>query len=633
MRYIALLLFAGPAFATSTHLVSGNGLGYVSVDPASGALIRFWAHPYAYEKQNPRDPKGAGIETTNFLQRAAWQVDGAEVGGPAVYKTESHVIESQKQTFFMPNGLGRNAVVTTSPSGGCLSLQWRNPVQSSRDEQIAGRNVRIIQFAGVKESVMLVPLHEDSKLSDGECVGGSDGVAIVSLENREEAAAAIQDLKTWQKNSTPADLAQREARESEEWRGPSAVCFQSEDERRVFRQSETILRMAQVRETKGRADGLINASVDGEFVIPFVRDQAYATVALSESGHQDEARRSLNALLNAGPMGRNKKLARDHDYQVSTVRYYGDGSEEADYSGEENPNFELDSWGIALWSAGEYYGKYKDKKWLKSPTRRGKSAYENMRDHVVKPLLGNLDKHGNGEIVAKDTSAWEQNAEERKHFAFSTITAIAGLQKFLPMAEAMGDHKTLKTVREKIASLQRGLKSAFVRGNQLRGTLEKSPMNDMDGALLEAINMGVIDDPALIHSTIARMKTLSVASGGYRRVTGTSWYDSQEFLLINFNLARALMRQGRQAEADEIVARMIAKSKVDNHNLPELYHTSDGEGQSRRLGDPTGARPMAGYGAGAFMLYLAERQKASGRSSANCPATSAVPAGNSRTVK
>jgi hypothetical protein len=46
-KLLALLLFAGSAHASS-NLVSGNGYGYVSVDPQSGALTRFWAHPYIY---------------------------------------------------------------------------------------------------------------------------------------------------------------------------------------------------------------------------------------------------------------------------------------------------------------------------------------------------------------------------------------------------------------------------------------------------------------------------------------------------------------------------------------------------------------------------------------------------------
>jgi hypothetical protein len=632
-KILALFLFAASAHASS-NLVSGNGYGYVSVDPQSGGLTRFWAHPYIYERKIP-GIKDGGVKTANFLKRASWQVNGADVGGPAAYKTQSHVIESAKQSFFMPAGLSRNAVIATSPSGGCLNLDWQNKIKSSRDKTIDGRKVRIVQFKGVKESVMLVPLHEGASIAGQNCVSGSDGFAIMSLDKTSDAEAALKDLLKWQKAASPNELAGREARDAEDWRGSPSVCFKNEDERKLYRQSESILRMAQIKETKGRAAGLINASVDGEFVIPFVRDQAYSTAALSASGHREEARRSLDALLNAGPMGKNKRLARGHDYQISTVRYFGDGSEEADYSGEDDPNFELDSWGIALWSAGDYYEKFKDKAWLNSPTRRGKSAYENMRDHVVHPLLGNLDEWPKGNknslIVAKDTSSWEQNGDDYRHYAFSTIAAIGGLKKFLPMAEAMGDKKTVAQLKEKIAALQNGFKAAYVRGNQLRGSLETSPRNEMDGALLEAINMGVIDDPALINSTISRMKTLLMPTGGYRRVTGDSWYDSQEFLLMNFNLARALMRRGRQAEADEIVARMVEKSKADSNIIPELYHTSDGEEHRDTPGAPAGARPMAGYGAGAFMLYMAERQQISGQPASNCPVPAKVP-GAARTA-
>lgn len=633
MRLI-LYILAIPLLAfghEQTSLVSGNGHGYISLDPVTASLNRFWAHPYKYEKEDPQDPHGEGIETASFVTSGSWQKDGKNIGGPLSYKSESHVIEGQKQNFFMPQGLNRNAMITSSAvPGSCLHLNWKNKLKASQEKKIGNRRVRVLSFEGVKESLVVVPLEEEARLSGDSCISGSSGMALLVVKDPHDAEAAVKDLDRWKANTSPADLAHREALEREQRRSSATPCFKSEQERKVYRQSETILQMAQIRENK--ANGLINASLEGDFVIPFVRDQAYSTVALVEAGYKDEARQSLNALLNAGPIGKNKTSARGLDYQISTVRYFGDGSEEADRSDEKEPNFELDGWGLALWSSGEYFKKYNDRAWLESPTNRG-SVYQNLKDYVVKPLLGNLDHYGGGEIVTKDSSVWEQNALERKHYAFSTIAAIAGLKRFLPMAEAMGDQETTKMVKEKISSLQRGFKAAFVRGNQIRGTLERSPMNETDGAVLEAINLGVIDDPQLIKSTLSRMKILSTRSGGYRRVTGDSWYDRQEFLLINFNYARVLLRQGRFDEADKIVNRMLQKASQDNHIIPELYNsTGDGE-EKTSIGAPAGARPMVGYGAGAYIMYLAERQRLDPRGRTGClPTTQYSEEGSSRTT-
>ncbi len=56
-------------------------------------------------------------------------------------------------------------------------------------------------------------------------------------------------------------------------------------------------------------------------------------VALTQMGHQTEAREALLSWFIARPVGLWSKETRNMDYQISVVRYYGDGSEEADYSG------------------------------------------------------------------------------------------------------------------------------------------------------------------------------------------------------------------------------------------------------------------------------------------------------------
>src|SRR4029078_10886724 len=73
----------------------------------------------------------------------------------------------------------------------------------------------------------------------------------------------------------------------------------SDDELRVYRQQEAVLRMAQVREPwqsepKQEGHGMILAALaPGIWHIGWVRDATYAIVALARSGHLTEARDAL----------------------------------------------------------------------------------------------------------------------------------------------------------------------------------------------------------------------------------------------------------------------------------------------------------------------------------------------------
>ena len=79
------------------------------------------------------------------------------------------------------------------------------------------------------------------------------------------------------------------------------------------------------------------------------------------------------------------------DYQISVVRYFGDGSEEPFFTNEGSTNIEFDDWGLALWVLGDYLRQYNDPALLTTPTYRGR-LYESARDFVVKPLLANLER-------------------------------------------------------------------------------------------------------------------------------------------------------------------------------------------------------------------------------------------------
>jgi GH15 family glucan-1,4-alpha-glucosidase len=418
-------------------------------------------------------------------------------------------------------------------------------------------------------------------------------------------------------------LAKREIAELEQWRVKPAARFTGEAERHLWRQSEAMLRIAQSREPNraGRyGNGLIVASLpDGVWFTPWVRDMAWATVAFARMGHREEARAALLAYFNARPTGKMRAETAGADYQISVVRYFGDGEEEPFFTQEGSTNIEFDDWGEALWALGEYLRSYDDPGLLKERTYRG-TVYETARDFIARPLLANTEKFGDGLIVNADTSIWEERQKDKKHFAFSTAMAIVGLQSFAQMAHRAGEDATHAEMLKQVDLLQKGFNAAFIRDGHLHGTLEPGEKNDIDGALLKIINIGVVTDPAIVRDTVERMALLKVASGGYRRVRSTYtdpsiyeyWYEREEFLFVDFNLAELDRRLGRREEAAAMLTRIEEKSAADHNIIPEMYVAVPCQLFPGKIGDPTGALPMVGYGAGEFILHLLEREKLKG---------------------
>jgi hypothetical protein len=568
---------------------TGNGFGFATFD--RGALRGFHPHPYRFARQNPRDPFADGPETPTLVKRLAWR--GSK--GAAEYRAQSQVIDAGDQHFFMPFGVERSVLVTYCDERRRLDVEWAHRKADERIETMAGRKVRVVTFTDISQTAALVPL-------------GDRAFALLSVDDPKELPAAVEDLVRWQGGDPAEALADREVHDLDGWRATPPARL-SADERKVWRQSETIMRMAQIREPGGHARGLIDASLpSGEWFIPWVRDMSYATVALARMGHQEEARRALDAWLEARPMGVNRDRVRGSDYQVSTVRYNGDGSEMADRSGLDNPNVELDSWGLALWAMGEYMRKYDDRAWLASPTWRG-TVYENMRDHVARPLMENLDAYGDGLIVAADTSIWEQNDLPPLHYASSTITAIRGLRDFAAIAEKAGDAPTAAEVRKTVEKLERGFEQAFVRDGRIHGVLGDSPKNDVDAAALEAVNFGVVSDRSVVDATLSSMDVLAEPPGGWRRVTGDTPYEKHEFLWSDFEMARARLRLGQKEAAQGIVDRTTDRSVHDHGLIPEMYVSVPDDEFPGKIGDPTGAIPMVGYGAGLYTMYMLDREE------------------------
>ena len=623
------LLAALPAAAS--HLVTGNGYGFAVVSPDSGAITRFYAHPYSFAQPNPNNPLSEGIETTNFLKQIT--CGPLTPQNPSTdYDSDSHIIRihnpAGEERVFMPFGLEQAALILTwsassasARQDGCR-VEWAHPVRSTTVIRKAAVEIRLLQFDGAPESLLLIPLEaqQGPRSSHGQDLSGSSSWAILSLEPGSEIDAAIGAFQSWCSGLAPSDLVRRELAQLEHWRASPTVHFESDKEHHLWRQSEVMLRIAQSREPNrpGRnGNGLIVACLpDGVYFTPWVRDMAYALMAFIRMGHQAEARAGLLAYFNAQPTGKMRAQTADADYQVSVVRYFGNGAEEPFFTQEGAINIEFDDWGLALWVLGEYARTFNDAAILNTATFRG-PLYPSARDYIMKPLLKNLESYGSGQIVAADTSIWEEHQKDKKHFAWSTALAIMGLREFADIAHRAGDEPSRTEALDHAARLQSGFNTAFIRDGHLHGTLEPGIKNDIDGALLAIINFGIVTDPALMRDTVARMQLLRVASGGYRRVRGTYtdpaifeyWYEQEEFLFVDFSLSEVDRRLGNLAQSKAILDRIVDKSAADHNIVPEMYVAVPCQLFSGSVGDPTGALPMVGYGAGEFILELEAREQ------------------------
>ncbi len=630
-KYVICLLTAFgliscPAAAAS-HLVTGNGFGFAVVAPEGGTATKFYPHPHSYVRPDPANPLSEGVETANFIKTLGWGEPGQT--GVAEYVDDSHVIRLRRADgsgfFFMPFGFERAALVigrdAASQGSPAWRVEWNRPLLSQKIVSADGTDGRILRFDGIDEPLLIIPLGQVRKgaaFAD-QPLAASAAWALIALENVSDAEPAIREFVRWRAGLPAVKLASREIAELEQWRVKPAVQFKNEKERHLWRQSEVMLRIAQSREPNRpdrHGNGLIVAALPDVYSTPWVRDMAWATAALVHMGHRAEARAALLAYFDAQPTGIMRSEVNDADYQISVVRYFGNGAEEPFFTQEGSTNIEFDNWGEALWVLGEYLRKYGDPALLEASTHRGK-LYESARDFIVKPLMANMEKYRDGLIVAADTSIWEERQKDKKHFAFSTAMAIVGLGEFATVAQRAGDEAAHRQALDTQALLEKGFAAAFIRDGKLRGTLEEGVKNDIDGALVPIINFGLIRDPKVIRDAVERMELLKVASGGYRRVRSTYtdpaifeyWYERQEFLFVDLSLAELYRRLGRTAEADAMLSRIVDKAAADHNIIPEMYVAVPCKLFPGKIGDPTGALPMVGYGAGAYVLHLLERER------------------------
>jgi MYXO-CTERM domain-containing protein len=294
------------------------------------------------------------------------------------------------------------------------------------------------------------------------------------------------------------------------------------------------------------------------------------------------------------------------NYRISTVRYFGDGEEEADFSGAPTRNVEIDGWGLFLWGARTYVDQSNDLAWLSAATKKGDSVYDAIREGVAEPLAKNMEESG---MAIADASIWEVHWGNREHFLYTTATAARGFCDMATLARRAGRTDDIERYRELAEKAVEAIKLHFVDSNRvLAGSLERLARgtNYRDGATIEAITWNLLPaDHAISKATLDSMSFLQTPAGGYKRVEGSQdQYDTDEWILIDLRASSAFHRSGNVDKAAQLLEWVTAQASVNYDLLPELYNTRTSSGQ---IGAYSGSIPMVGYGAGAYQMTLLDR--------------------------
>lgn len=398
--------------------------------------------------------------------------------------------------------------------------------------------------------------------------------------------------------------------EFEAWRKAPAMGLDA-TETAIWRQSESVLRMAQIRESwqdtpRRKNHGMVLASLPpGGWHTGWVRDATYALTAMARSGHTDMAKDGLEFFLDADA-GKYPSFVNNAPYRISTVRYYGDGEEEADYSGAPTRNIEIDGWGLYLWAARNYLDASDDNAWLSSTTKKGDMVYDAMREGVAEALVKNMESSG---MAAADSSIWEVHNGNRQHFLYTTATAARGFCDMASIARRAGRMDDVARYREYSQKATAAITSLYIDSSHvLAGSLERLAQgtNYRDGASVETITWNLISaSDTIAKSTLDAYSYLQTPAGGYKRLEGSSdQYDTDEWILIDLRASAAFRRAEQPEKADQLLGWVTAQASVNNNLLPELYNTRSSSGQ---IGAYSGSIPMVGYGAGAYQMTLLDR--------------------------
>ena len=654
---------------TWNFLTTGNGYGFQIFDTNANKITQFLEHPYRYLGPPPMsNPHGEGAVRRNLAYdfyfgvrgggSAGWLNAPTSSGDPG-YLDDSHIIRvpatlggvTAESYFFAPFDYPGNAMVAllkapAPATDGFVLFNFH--MGSAATPDAPGSDGESIRYVAAQKAIVetgpgggflvYVPLsgvdHADCVNAYGKVMGGMDlgdnsacsgndvvpafqkklgadgwmAVAVVYVEgSAADADAAAASMSAWAKGRTPDQLLADARMEFDSWRKPppSAIC--SDAEKRLWRQSEAVLRMGQIREANTatrKNHGMMLASLPpGSWHTGWVRDATYAVVALARSGHTAEAKAALDFFLNAAPVGAYASNVNNQNYRISLTRYFGNGQEECDWN-QSGPNIETDGWGLVLWAARQYVEASGDTAWLSSSTAFG-AVYDVLAGQIAAPIEANLEPSS---IMRADSSIWEVH-QPGKHYAFTTMAAARGLCDVAALAKKAGkatDVTHYATLSQKVNA---AFQATFLDAQMaLAGSTEGlSQQKYYDGSVAEAFDWNLLADFAgpVATATLSLFTHLRVDSGGFKRNNdGLSSYDNNEWILVDLRISDALRRAGRTMEADGYLGQIVQKAAANFFLLPELYNDTSTDGQ---IGKYFGSIPMVGYGAGAYIMTVLDR--------------------------
>ncbi len=633
-----------PAVAAEPHrstgfLPSSNGRASIAFDVAQGRLTQFLEHPYRFPK--------AGAQSRDLLFDAypGVRVGGTGTWLPAVapLKIEYvpgtgivHVVRvvsglQVDEYDFAPMGLADNAAFTVlgvtrlSGSGAIDAYAIMNyhlggggPDPSASGEGTAWNAARDAFYEWGPSGLAMghgslvssshhgtnpnpyTALLAGQNLGDDAGNGAKDDqvagfqqalgdlavnqtawagwYSVLALDA--DAQPAVDRVRAFAASRTPKQLLDAEVADWTAWRTPAPSTL-APTEAALFAQSQAFLRMGQVTEP-GKSEGQILASIaPGKWNIAWVRDMAYATVALVRTGHFVEAKKALQFQLGA-TVG-NYQTYVGAPYQISVVRYYGDGTEESD-SNQDGPNVEFDGFGLFLWAFDEYVAASKD-------TAFATSAMPVLKAKIGDVLVKLQEPSG---LIAADSSIWEVHWNgKQQHFAYTSLTAARGL---CGLANLGGD-ASYQTAAQKLgAGVLQNLRAPNGAISQSVEALAEGK-GFLDAAAIEAVSLGLADP----NKRTARATVSTIAQGlvppsgrGYFRNDDGDWYDSQEWIFVDLRMGRALDLVGNTALAKSTRDWNVAQATENFGILSELH--------DRVTADYAGEAPMVGFGAGGYVL-------------------------------
>ena len=371
----------------------------------------------------------------------------------------------------------------------------------------------------------------------------------------------------------------------------------SDNEYAVFKQSLAFLKMAQVTE-EGDAYGQIPASFpvtaphadfSHAWNITWVRDQAYAAAALARAGKWEEAEAAIRFTLQGKAGGYVDEVG--SEYGLSVCRMYGDGTEWSDDDGT-GPNIELDNFGLTLWAMAEAIDAGADP---------AVTDMIGLWADVANPLVNAI---ADNSLIQADSSIWERHWNgNQKQFTYTSAMAAAGLRDIHSHHTSADEQDRYLAASEDIID---GICEVLMDSELgLLGNADEESTQAADLAAVEAFNMGLLSaQTADADNTIANWEATLMAphGNGFKRNDDGDLYDNAEWLVMDLRMAELYRRNCQVDKASALEDWVTQQAYLNNFQIPELMDPETGV--------YAGPTPMLGFGAGAYVLEILNRESA-----------------------